>query len=247
MIEVEHLCKSYDDNPAVKDLSFSIEEGHVYGFLGPNGAGKSTTMNIITGCLSADSGKVTVGGNDKLGELSKGTSTINVAASATKEQLQPILAAFLGENAECTYKEEGGTRCSISLDTKDVRSFCSELFFCLAKASVPVYELSAKSAGLEVEYPETENGQTVDISTVSGKLTALKAGSADDFTDEQPALKKELGLEITLKDDAPDINIEIYRKNGSSCLAAVDGLPVATITRSSAVDLIEALYKIVLE
>ena len=28
MIEVEHLCKSYDDNPAVKDLSFSIEEGH---------------------------------------------------------------------------------------------------------------------------------------------------------------------------------------------------------------------------
>lgn len=47
------------------------------------------------------------------------------------------------------------------------------------------------------------NGQTVDISTVSGKLTALKAGSADDFTDEQPALKKELGLEITLKDGAP--------------------------------------------
>lgn len=91
------------------------------------------------------------------------------------------------------------------------------------------------------------NGQTVDISTVSGKLTALKAGSADDFTDEQPALKKELGLEITLKDGAPDIYIEIYRKNGSSCLAAVDGLPVATITRSSAVDLIEALYKIVLE
>ena len=35
MIEVEHLCKSYDDNPAVKDLSFSIGEGHVYGFWVP--------------------------------------------------------------------------------------------------------------------------------------------------------------------------------------------------------------------
>ena len=46
------------------DLSFEIEEGHVYGFLGPNGAGKSTTMNIITGCLSATSGRVRIDGHD---------------------------------------------------------------------------------------------------------------------------------------------------------------------------------------
>ncbi len=45
-------------------LSFEIEEGHVYGFLGPNGAGKSTTMNIITGCLSATSGRVRIDGHD---------------------------------------------------------------------------------------------------------------------------------------------------------------------------------------
>ena len=49
MITVEHLTKCYGDFLAVDDLSFEIEEGHVYGFLGPNGAGKSTTMNIITG------------------------------------------------------------------------------------------------------------------------------------------------------------------------------------------------------
>lgn len=48
MITVEHLTKCYGDFMAVDDLSFEIEEGHVYGFLGPNGAGKSTTMNIIT-------------------------------------------------------------------------------------------------------------------------------------------------------------------------------------------------------
>lgn len=50
MITVEHLTKCYGDFTAVDDLSFEIEEGHVYGFLGPNGAGKSTPMNIMTAC-----------------------------------------------------------------------------------------------------------------------------------------------------------------------------------------------------
>ena len=64
MISVKHLTKCYSEFTAVDDLSFEIDEGHVYGFLGPNGAGKSTTMNIITGCLSATSGQVTIDGHD---------------------------------------------------------------------------------------------------------------------------------------------------------------------------------------
>ncbi len=64
MITVEHLTKCYGDFMAVDDISFEIEEGHVYGFLGPNGAGKSTTMNIITGCLSATEGYVRIDGYD---------------------------------------------------------------------------------------------------------------------------------------------------------------------------------------
>lgn len=64
MIKIEHLTKYYGDFLAVDDLSFEIDEGHVYGFLGPNGAGKSTTMNIMTGCLSATSGRVSIGGFD---------------------------------------------------------------------------------------------------------------------------------------------------------------------------------------
>lgn len=68
MITVEHLTKYYGDHLAVDDISFEISEGHVYGFLGPNGAGKSTTMNIITGCLSATAGTVTVDGHDIFGE-----------------------------------------------------------------------------------------------------------------------------------------------------------------------------------
>ena len=64
MISVKHLTKCYGDVCAVNDLSFEIEEGHVYGFLGANGAGKSTTMNIMTGCLSATSGEVKIDGHD---------------------------------------------------------------------------------------------------------------------------------------------------------------------------------------
>lgn len=64
MITVEHLTKRYGTFTAVSDLSFEIEEGHVYGFLGPNGAGKSTTMNIMTGCLSATEGHVRIDGHD---------------------------------------------------------------------------------------------------------------------------------------------------------------------------------------
>ena len=64
MIKVEHLTKCYGDFMAVDDLSFEIDEGRVYGFLGPNGAGKSTTMNIMTGCLSATEGRISIGGHD---------------------------------------------------------------------------------------------------------------------------------------------------------------------------------------
>lgn len=63
MIEVKHLTKRYGGHTAVSDLSFTIEPGRIYGFLGPNGAGKSTTMNIITGCLGATQGEVTVDGH----------------------------------------------------------------------------------------------------------------------------------------------------------------------------------------
>ena len=68
MIEVRNLTKKYGDHEAVSDISFTVEEGHIYGFLGPNGAGKSTTMNIITGYMAATSGNVIINGHDILKE-----------------------------------------------------------------------------------------------------------------------------------------------------------------------------------
>ena len=68
MIEVKNLVKRYGDHVAVKNLSFTVEEGQIYGFLGPNGAGKSTTMNIITGYLASTEGEVLINGHNILEE-----------------------------------------------------------------------------------------------------------------------------------------------------------------------------------
>ena len=64
MIEVRNLVKRYGAHTAVDHLSFTAETGRIYGFLGPNGAGKTTTMNIMTGCLGATEGSVTINGAD---------------------------------------------------------------------------------------------------------------------------------------------------------------------------------------
>ncbi|MCD4670514.1 MAG: ABC transporter ATP-binding protein [Actinomycetia bacterium] len=66
MIEVEGLYYSYsnDDNFAVKDVSFEVAEGEIFGFLGPSGAGKSTTQGILTGLLQLQKGDASVAGYD---------------------------------------------------------------------------------------------------------------------------------------------------------------------------------------
>jgi len=63
-LKIERLCKSYGATPAVRDLSFAIEAGEIFGLLGPNGAGKSTTINMVAGVTSIDSGRIEVFGHD---------------------------------------------------------------------------------------------------------------------------------------------------------------------------------------
>ena len=76
MIQVENLVKRYGNHVAVDGLTFTVEEGKIYGFLGPNGAGKSTTMNVMTGYIAADGGKVIIDGHDILKEPVKAKACI---------------------------------------------------------------------------------------------------------------------------------------------------------------------------
>ncbi|ELY43910.1 ABC transporter ATP-binding protein [Natronorubrum tibetense] len=59
-ITVDNLTKSYGQELALRDLSFQVEEGEVFGFLGPNGAGKSTTINVILDFIRPTDGRVEV-------------------------------------------------------------------------------------------------------------------------------------------------------------------------------------------
>ena len=63
VIEVSNLRKRYGDQVAVDDVSFTVEEGEIFGVLGPNGAGKTTTVECVAGLRTPDSGTVRVLGS----------------------------------------------------------------------------------------------------------------------------------------------------------------------------------------
>ena len=75
MINVQNVTKSYGTFDAVKDISFTVEQGEILGFLGPNGAGKTTTMKMITCYMPPSQGTITVDGldvvNDSMGVRKK--------------------------------------------------------------------------------------------------------------------------------------------------------------------------------
>jgi ABC-type multidrug transport system ATPase subunit len=64
IISVNNLSKSFGDVKALKDISFRVNEGEIFGFIGPDGAGKTTLFRIITTLLLPDQGEVTVMGID---------------------------------------------------------------------------------------------------------------------------------------------------------------------------------------
>jgi ABC-2 type transport system ATP-binding protein len=64
VISVTGLRRSYGDVPAVRDVSFSVSRGEIFGILGPNGAGKTTTVEAVQGLRSRDGGEIEVLGID---------------------------------------------------------------------------------------------------------------------------------------------------------------------------------------
>ncbi|MCX4390267.1 ABC transporter ATP-binding protein [Micromonospora peucetia] len=66
VIEVDHLQKRYGEKVAVEDVSFTVEQGEIFGVLGPNGAGKTTTVECVQGLRRADGGTIRVLGLDPI-------------------------------------------------------------------------------------------------------------------------------------------------------------------------------------
>ena len=64
MLEAQSLTRRYGDFTAVRDVSFTVQEGEILGMLGPNGAGKTTTLRMLTGYLRPTEGSVRIAGRD---------------------------------------------------------------------------------------------------------------------------------------------------------------------------------------
>ena len=64
ILSIEGVGRSFGGVRAVDDLSFSVEEGQLFGVIGPNGAGKTTLFNLMTGLIQADRGRVMLKGTD---------------------------------------------------------------------------------------------------------------------------------------------------------------------------------------
>jgi branched-chain amino acid transport system ATP-binding protein len=64
ILQITKVSKSFGGIQAVRDVSFSVQQGEVFGIIGPNGSGKTTLINCITGFIKMDSGKVLYNGKD---------------------------------------------------------------------------------------------------------------------------------------------------------------------------------------
>ena len=83
ILVVENLEKRYDDVHAVRRVSFSVNEGEVFGLLGPNGAGKTSTIEVLEGLRIADGGRVSVCGYDPVKNSTELKHEIGAALQST--------------------------------------------------------------------------------------------------------------------------------------------------------------------
>ena len=100
MIEVRELTKKYGELVAVRDLTFKVEPGRIWGLLGPNAAGKTTTMRILTGYLPATSGRAAVAGYDVFDQADAVKRSIGYLPESVPLYQDMTVAGYLGFVAE---------------------------------------------------------------------------------------------------------------------------------------------------
>ncbi|MEQ8409522.1 MAG: energy-dependent translational throttle protein EttA [Gammaproteobacteria bacterium] len=77
VLEVEHLCKGFDDKTLIDDLSFSVPKGSIVGIIGGNGAGKTTFLRMLVGQEQPDSGSITLGETVDLAYVDQSRDELN--------------------------------------------------------------------------------------------------------------------------------------------------------------------------
>jgi len=139
VIEVENICKGFENKLLISDLSFNLPRGGIVGVIGGNGAGKSTLFRMLTGVEKPDSGQITMGSTVQLAyvdqsrdslngdktvweEISDGAETINVGQFTMPSRAYVSRFNFRGSDQQKQVKDlSGGERNRVHL-AKLIRS-----------------------------------------------------------------------------------------------------------------------------
>jgi len=112
ILSIQNLSKNYGKVKAVRNLSFEIQKGHVYGILGPNGSGKSTTLGIILNVVNKTSGNFSWFN----GRLNTHQALKKVGAIIERPNFYPFMTAKKNLSLVCKIKEISENKIEETLD-----------------------------------------------------------------------------------------------------------------------------------
>ena len=125
VVEAERISKAYDGRPIVSDLSLRILRGDRLGIIGPNGAGKTTLINLLTGVIEPDAGRVRLGSNLQMVTLDQRRMSLDPASTVAE-----------------TLTGGRGDTVVIGGQTKHVIGYMKDFLFSPEQARTPVGVLS---------------------------------------------------------------------------------------------------------
>ncbi len=127
-VNIQNLSKSYGNVLAVKDVSFQVEQGEIFGLLGPNGAGKTTTIRCLCTLAKPDSGTIELGGVSVIEQPREARKRLGYVAQEVA--LDPVLTGreLLELQASLYHipKAEARQRIEVLLEILDLNSYADK-------------------------------------------------------------------------------------------------------------------------
>lgn len=258
VIAAANLHKAYGDVEAVKDLSFTVEEGQIVGLLGPNGAGKTTTVNMLATLVPIDAGAASIGGFDVATQADQVRQLIGLAgqSAAVDEKLTARENLELFGRLYKIPRRRRRERTDALIEQFDMADFADRVagsysggqrrrldVVAALVADPPALFLDEPTTGLD---PRSRAALWSTITALAGRGTAIVLTTQ--YLDEADRLADEVlivdrgtviasGSPEALKRNLQQDVLEVHVDDGdlhraADCLASFDGLTVNDVSGS---------------